>query len=89
MTRRYVVEGRVQGVGFRYFVHRHAARLRLAGHARNLPDGSVEVVASGPLEALSELEKYLHQGPALSRVTNLITQDLTDETGAARGFQIL
>jgi len=52
VTRRYVVAGQVQGVGFRWFVHRHAARLRLSGWAQNLADGRVEIVASGPDEAL-------------------------------------
>ena len=62
-ARRFLVHGRVQGVGFRYFVERHAQRLALRGWVRNLPDGCVEVQASGPQEALDELEGLLRQGP--------------------------
>jgi len=48
MSTRFLVSGMVQGVGFRWFVARHARSLGLAGFARNLPDGRVEVVVSGP-----------------------------------------
>jgi acylphosphatase len=63
--------GRVQGVGFRYFVAREAFRLGLVGWTRNLPDGAVEVEARGRHEALQELERSLKAGPALSRVERL------------------
>lgn len=57
MTTRFLVSGMVQGVGFRWFVARHARALGLGGYARNLPDGRVEVVASGAgMEALAQLE---------------------------------
>lgn len=63
-----VVRGRVQGVGFRYFVRREAQELGLTGWVRNCPDGSVELEAEGDAVQLAELEKRLRQGPALSRV---------------------
>ena len=53
---RFVVSGRVQGVGYRYFVLRAAGTLGVTGFARNQPDGSVEVVAEGGAEALAEVE---------------------------------
>lgn len=66
----YIVSGRVQGVGFRYFVYRHATRLELKGWVKNLWNGDVEVHAEGPVEALAELEQYLNRGPSFAYVTN-------------------
>jgi acylphosphatase len=74
-ARRYFVSGWVQGVGFRFFVERVAAELRLAGYARNLDDGRVEVYAIGPSEKLSELAGYLWRGPRLSHVRNVEEQE--------------
>ena len=88
VTRRYVVSGRVQGVGFRWFVHRHAARLRLSGWAENLPDGRVEVVASGPGETLAELEELLRRGPSRADVTALDITDLPPAAVGRSGFDI-
>ncbi|HUH13762.1 MAG TPA: acylphosphatase [Longimicrobiales bacterium] len=69
MTSRFVVSGSVQGVGFRWFVARHARALGLAGYARNLPDGRVEVVAVGEdAAAIARLEERLRAGPAHARV---------------------
>lgn len=68
MTTRFLVSGLVQGVGFRWFVARHARSLGLAGYARNLPDGRVEVVVSGPDESLPQLEQLLRAGPANAQV---------------------
>jgi acylphosphatase len=65
---RYLVSGLVQGVGFRWFVARHARSLGLAGYARNLPDGRVEVVVSGPENAFPALERLLRAGPASAQV---------------------
>jgi len=66
--RRYLVHGRVQGVGFRAFVWRVAADLGLRGWVRNLRDGSVEVVAWAPGASHVRLEALLRQGPGLARV---------------------
>jgi acylphosphatase len=68
---RYLVSGSVQGVGFRWFVARHARSLGLAGYARNLPDGRVEVVVSGPEQALPALEQLLHAGPVNAQVDSV------------------
>nr|MBO2476959.1 acylphosphatase [Bacillota bacterium] len=67
--RAWRVRGRVQGVGFRAFVQRHGRALGLVGWARNLPDGSVEVVAEGAPETLALLRDYLQQGPRWAVVT--------------------
>lgn len=65
---RWLVSGRVQGVGFRAATRREALRLGLSGHARNLPDGRVEVAAAGAPHALRALREWLARGPALARV---------------------
>ena len=80
MTRRYVVAGLVQGVGFRWFVARHARALGLAGYARNLDDGRVEVVATGSDgAALARLEELLRAGPAHARVDSVEAQNQADD----------
>jgi acylphosphatase len=68
MSTRFLVSGLVQGVGFRWFVARHARSLGLTGFARNLPDGRVEVVVNGTDETLTALERLLRQGPANAQV---------------------
>ena len=70
-ARRFTVHGRVQGVFFRDSTRREAERLGISGHAINRPDGTVEVVATGSDDALDELERWLHQGPPMSRVTRV------------------
>ena len=71
IARQYIVEGRVQGVGFRWFVERVAVSLKLAGYVRNLPSGDVEVYALGDLQALDELRRKLERGPLGARVTGV------------------
>jgi acylphosphatase len=75
-----VVRGQVQGVGFRWFVTRQAALLGLTGWVANRPDGSVEVVAEGPADALDGLQGLLAGGPAGARVERVETS-----RGAAQG----
>ena len=70
-ARRLVVRGRVQGVGFRWFVEREAHILGIAGWVRNNPDGSVEVLAQGTRDQLSGLHARLRQGPRAARVDSV------------------
>jgi acylphosphatase len=77
MARRWIVRGRVQGVGFRDFVQRRALEIGVRGFVRNLSDGSVEVVGAGTVRQLDELAGHLHKGPWLSEVRAV------DETEAA------
>ena len=65
---RFLVSGKVQGVFFRASARNEALRLGVHGHARNLSDGRVEVIASGSAEALHQLEQWLWQGPPAARV---------------------
>ena len=67
-AKRYLISGRVQGVGFRYFVEREARALGLVGTVRNLDDGRVEVEALGTAAELADLEGALWKGPRLSDV---------------------
>jgi acylphosphatase len=89
MVRYYLVKGRVQGVGFRWFVHREAAELGLRGWVRNTDAGDVEVVASGKAGSLAELKAALRKGSRGSRVDAVVEQDLADEEDAKLGpFEI-
>lgn len=69
--RRWLIHGRVQGVGFRYFTKRLAERASVAGWVRNLPDGGVEVVAHGSEEKLESFEQGLRIGPPGARVESI------------------
>lgn len=75
---RFRVTGRVQGVFFRASTREQALALGLVGHAMNLPDGSVEVVASGGADALDELEQWLHHGPPAARVASVTREALAE-----------
>jgi acylphosphatase len=70
-TRRYFVSGRVQGVGFRFFVQREAAKLRVGGYARNLSDGRVEVLAVGSPAQLEGIKNALGRGPRFASVSGV------------------
>jgi acylphosphatase len=74
-ARRYIVRGRVQGVGYRYYVERAALDLGLGGYARNLDDGCVEVYAVGTPEQIAELSGYLRKGPRWSEVRGVDEQE--------------
>ena len=87
MRHRFLVSGRVQGVGFRYFARRVAGRLGLVGWVRNLPDGSVEAVAEGSPEELARFHSELRLGPTLADVTK-VTASPTDSGEALTGFEI-
>ena len=78
-----IVTGRVQGVGFRYFVARAARGLGLSGYVRNLPDGTVEVVAAGDCAALETLAALLEKGPpgAIVKSVELDWSNPPDVTG--------
>jgi len=81
------VYGRVQGVFFRAFVAEHAHELGLAGYVRNLPQGTVEVVAEGERGKLEKLIGYLKVGPPAARVEKVVTS-WSEYTGNYSGFSI-
>jgi acylphosphatase len=80
-ARRFVVRGRVQGVGFRWFVEREAHILGIAGWVRNNHDGSVEVLAQGTREQHSALHSRLREGPRAARVDAVEVSDVPPVAG--------
>jgi acylphosphatase len=87
IRRRFVITGRVQGVGFRWFAHDAAAREGVDGWVRNLPDGRVEAEVEGELESVDRVEAALRRGPAASRVDEVDVDDRAPE-GRRTGFSI-
>ena len=82
MVLHFLIKGRVQGVGFRWFVHHEASELELRGWVRNTEDGDVEVVATGSQEDLSELRESLRKGPRGARVDRVVEHRLDEREGA-------
>jgi acylphosphatase len=87
ITRHLIICGRVQGVGFRAYVHGHAQSLGLNGFVRNRKDGTVEALVSGPENKIEALVAACHEGPPASRVSNVEVSE-AQET-AEKGFKHL
>jgi acylphosphatase len=83
ICKRFLVGGRVQGVFYRATVAQHARGLAITGHALNLPDGRVEVLACGAPQALAEFERRLWIGSAASKVTSVAAADADPGSQAA------
>jgi acylphosphatase len=81
MVLHFLIQGRVQGVGYRWYVHREASQLDLRGWVRNTEEGEVEVVASGTEADLATLRASLRRGPRGARVDHLVEHYL-DESEA-------
>jgi acylphosphatase len=86
-ARRYLVSGRVQGVGFRYFTRDIAQQEGVTGVVRNLPDGRVEAVAEGDEESLTRFERALWRGPSHARVEH-VDVDALVPTGQYLDFRV-
>ncbi len=82
-VRHFLVKGRVQGVGFRWFVHREAAEIGLRGWVRNTDDGCVEVLAAGEPDQMKDLMLALGKGSRGSRVDEVIEHELAESEGVA------
>ena len=87
VARRFLVSGRVQGVGFRYFAQDAARREGLHGYVTNQDDGTVEVKAEGDADALERFERKLRQGPSRSRVEHVTIDEVSPDQGNT-GFLI-
>ena len=85
-ARRWVVQGRVQGVGFRWYVQNRASKMGLAGWVRNLEDGSVEVVAVGSDKLMASLDEIIRRGPPGASVTSVTTNDVPHEAVDTKSF---
>lgn len=89
MVLHFIVKGRVQGVGFRWFVQQEASEIGLRGWVRNTDDGHVEVVASGRPEDIAELRTALRKGSRGSRVDAIVEHELADTEAERLGpFEI-
>ncbi len=75
LAKKYVISGRVQGVGFRFFVERWAGQLGISGYVKNLWDGTVEVYAIGDAASLEQLKLRLAEGPGAARVSGVRESD--------------
>ena len=78
---RFLIEGRVQGVWFRGSTQQQARRLGISGHAINLADGRVEVVAAGAADAVEELAEWLEHGPPSAQVKRVERETLASSPG--------
>ena len=87
VARRFFVSGRVQGVGFRYFVQDHAAVEGVHGYVRNLADGRVEAFVEGDEESVLRVERALRRGPPGADVDN-VESEAAVPSGRATGFSI-
>jgi acylphosphatase len=87
LARRFIISGRVQGVGFRWFAESAASREGLHGWVRNRPDGRVEALAEGEAEALERFERALRHGPNAARVDDVEVDDVPP-TGRDTGFTV-
>lgn len=85
VARRFIVRGRVQGVGFRYFAIRAARQAGVKGSVRNLGDGTVEAIAEGPPAAIAEFRTALEQGPSYGHVEQVDAIEM-QPTGRYTGF---
>ncbi len=87
IARQYLVSGRVQGVGFRFFAEAAAYREGLHGWVRNLPDGRVELFAEGEMEAVERFERAIGHGPPGARVERVEVEHSVP-SGRESGFTI-
>lgn len=83
----FLVHGRVQGVGFRWSTTQKAKELGLRGTVRNRADGTVEVHAAGPDEAVARLREWLHEGPRAARVERV--EEISAKSDLPEGFRIV
>jgi acylphosphatase len=86
-AKQIIVCGRVQGVGFRYFVQHVGNRMGLCGNVRNCPDSTVEIVVEGDARKMADFIKEVEKGPSLSRVQRVEVVDIP-VTGSYSSFQI-
>ena len=87
VARRFVISGRVQGVGFRYFTQDAARREGLHGFVRNNDDGTVEAVAEGESDALERFERAIRRGPSRARVEHVMVDEVQPAMSAT-GFEV-
>lgn len=87
IARRFYVSGRVQGVGFRYHVHDVARHEGVTGYVRNLPDGRVEALVEGDVEAVTRVERAIRMGPGGARIEH-VEADVLTPSGVFKTFSV-
>jgi len=87
IARRYLISGRVQGVGFRFFTEAAAAREGLDGWVRNLPDGCVDIAVEGEADAVERFERDVRHGPPGARISD-VQVEVTVPALRATGFSV-
>jgi len=87
IARKFVISGAVQGVGYRFFAQRSAARHQVRGYVKNLDDGRVEALAEGPEKSVEEFKHDLTAGPRYSQVDHL-EETVLEPSGAYPAFRI-
>ena len=87
IARRFIISGDVQGVGFRFFAQRAAARHQIVGYVKNLNDGRVEALAEGPVQSVEAFKHELAAGPRFSSVDHVEEINL-DPSGSYSSFRI-
>lgn len=87
IARRFIVRGRVQGVGFRYFAVRAARQAGINGTVRNLPDGTVEAIAEGSQFAVAEFRAALERGPSYGHVSGVDEAEI--QPAGRAGFEVI
>ena len=87
VAKRFIISGRVQGVGFRFFVQEHADIEGVHGYVRNLPDGRVEALIEGDEESVMRVDRALRRGPPAAQVEHVVVEDAVP-SGRATGFSI-
>jgi acylphosphatase len=88
VARRFLISGRVQGVGFRWFTRDAAAREGVSGWVKNLPDGRVEALVEGDTEAVTRVERALRRGPPGARITTVNVENELP-AGSYYGFEVV
>ena len=87
VARKFLIRGEVQGVGYRFFAQRAAARHQIVGYVRNCPDGSVEALAEGPAGSVEAFKQDLAAGPQWAVVDQMEEINL-DPSGTYSSFRI-
>jgi len=88
VARRYLISGRVQGVGFRFFTEASAVREGLQGWVRNLPDGRVDITVEGEADAVERFERDIRHGPPSARVNDVDVEDVPPSFTGSFGFSV-
>ena len=88
LARRWVVDGMVQGVGFRWFIHGRALSLGIRGWVRNLEDGAVEIVGLASEATMAEFDRIVRRGPPAAHVIGITTDDVPHELVDTKSFII-